>query len=241
MEAIKKDKHVQVSRQNISYYNEIAADYDAILNKDAANTIIRAKVAATFTRHVKKDSSVLDFGGGTGQDLDWLLQYPYHVYFCEPSAAMRAIAMERIRNKYPRAGISFFTDHQADFRNWVTAFPAKQPVDAVLADFAVVNCIPDIKLLFEKLALAVRPGGKMIALILENGIAKRLKSNLKGTLRSFFSGKPVTIYVDYNGQRQLVYLHSTSAIKKASAGYFECSHVERLEGLGFCLLQLARK
>ena len=39
----------------------------------------------------------------------------------------------------------------------------------------------------------MEPGGIVLALVLDNGLAKRLRSNLKGTIRSFFSGDPVSI------------------------------------------------
>ena len=73
MEAPGNNNYATINQQNISYYNEIAADYDAILQKDVNNTAVRLKLAAKFTTLVKS-GRVLDFGGGTGQDLGWLLQ-----------------------------------------------------------------------------------------------------------------------------------------------------------------------
>jgi SAM-dependent methyltransferase len=229
---------IQVSRQNISYYDEIAADYDAILNEDAANSATRSKVAAMFTALVK-GGYVLDFGGGTGQDLGWLVQH-YRVIFCEPSAPMRKIAMERSSKELPGSDIIFFDEPKTDFRIWTANFPFEQKVDAVLANFAVFNCIPDIELLFEKLALAIKPGGIVIAVFLDNSLIKRLRSNLKGTLSSFFSGGTVSFFINYNGQRQLVYIHTFKAIKKAAADRFDI-HPGQLHGSGFRLIHLIRK
>src|ERR1700685_2208155 len=120
---IKNDDDARISRQNISYYNEIGPQYDAILDKDEANTIIREKVTTRFTNLVKRDAVVLDFGGGTGRDLVWLLQNHYRVIFCEPSAVMRLIAIERGKSAFPDAGISFLDDNKSDFRNWHDVFP----------------------------------------------------------------------------------------------------------------------
>ncbi|HWY36712.1 MAG TPA: hypothetical protein VNX68_18855, partial [Nitrosopumilaceae archaeon] len=93
-----KEQDVQISRQNISYYDEIAGNYDAILNNDGANKIIREMVAGRFSSLVK-GGYVLDFGGGTGRDLAWLIQNNYQIIFCEPSVAMRKIAINRIKNE----------------------------------------------------------------------------------------------------------------------------------------------
>lgn len=236
MTSIKKTKDAEISRQNISYYNEIAAEYDAILNKDSNNALIRKLVTDRFSAVVKK-GRVLDFGGGTGQDLGWLTEQRYQIIFCEPSAAMRRHAAERNTD----AGIGFLEDDATDFRGWSPVFPFQQPVDAVLANFAVINCIPDIKFFFEKLALVVKPGGTVVALILDNSFRKRLRANAKATLQSVFSGNAVSISVNYNGSSQQVYIHSRSAIKKATVKHFELKLFEPLPGLGFCLMHLTRK
>ena len=236
----KKRNVVQITRQNISYYDEIALNYDAILNEDGSNTIIRDKVAAEFTSLVK-GGSILDFGGGTGRDMGWLIQHHYRITFCEPSTAMRQIAIDRRKSEFPDSSISFFNDNETDFRSWNSIFPFEEKVNAILANFAVINCIPDIEFLFEKLALAIKPGGIILALMLENSLTKRLRSNLKGSLMSFISGNPLSITIDYNGKRQLVYIHSNRAIKKALANNFEFNHLERLREFGFCLIHLVRK
>ncbi len=231
---------VRVSRQNISYYDKIASDYDLILNQNRDNKIVREKTASKFKNIVKGDS-VLDFGGGTGLDLDWLSKENYRIIFCEPSREMRLIAINRQINELPHANIQFLDDSEVDFRNWNDEFPFKEKVDAILANFAVVNCIPDIKLFFEKIALAVKPGGIVIALILKNGLLRRLQSNLKGTLKSVFTGYPTRFYVDFKGNRQLVYIHTTKSIRRASARNFELKQVEQFLKFGYALIHLERK
>ncbi len=241
MAVIRKEDNAQASRQNVTYYNSIAAEYDAILDKDEANAVIRAKMADTFTRLVHKNSRVLDFGGGTGQDLGWLLSSPYSVLFCEPSADMRSVAMERSKQAFPAAGISFLNDGSADFRNWQTGVPTGTQVDGVLANFAVFNCIPDIELLFEKLAMVLKPGGTVLALILDNSLKKRFQYSIKGTLQSFFNRRPLNIIINHNGRQQLVYIHSNRSIKKALGHYFSCKQITPLQGLGFSICQLEKK
>jgi len=229
-----------ISTQNISYYDEIAAGYEGILNEDPTNDFIRAKFKARFKAFIKS-GTVMDFGGGTGLDLGWLVQEKYHIIFCEPSAGMRKIAMERSKIEFPGAPIQFLNESQTDFRNWNGGFPFEQKLNGVLANFAVINCIPDIDLLFEKLAAAVAPGGIVLALVLEAGITKRFRSNLKGTIRSFFYGDPVSFFIKHKDKRQQVYLHSYGQIRKSAGNYFEQKLPERLAGSGFSLIHLIRK
>ncbi|HXB31451.1 MAG TPA: class I SAM-dependent methyltransferase [Puia sp.] len=235
-----RERNVQISRQNISYYDKIAEKYDAILNDDVNNKIIRETVADRFSSLVK-NGWVLDFGGGTGRDLSWLINHQYQILFCEPSVGMREIAINRISNEFPGAKITFFDDDKSDFRNWNDIFPFERKVDAVIANFAVINCIPDIQLLFDKLALSLKPGGTVLALLLDNSFLKRLRSNLKGTIKSFFTGNPVSIFINYNDRQQLVYIHTTMKIRKAMKNKFDFIHIERLKQFGFCLIHLRRK
>ena len=240
MSAISNTSDIIINQQNISYYDEIAADYDAILKKDVTNLEVRKKVAEIFTSLVKA-GSVLDFGGGTGQDMGWLSTHHYNIFFCEPSNGMRQIAMNRSEKDFVDAKIYFVDQNKTDFRKWEVVIPFESKVDAVLANFAVFNCIPDIELVFKNLSVVLNPGGIIIAVILNSSLRKRLRSNLKGTIQSLFNGEAVKIRIDHNGLQQQVYFHTCNAIKKASSNNFEFKHVERLHGSDFLLIHLIRK
>ena len=240
MSAISNTSDIIINQQNISYYDEIAADYDAILKKDVTNLEVRKKVAEKFTSLVKA-GSVLDFGGGTGQDMGWLSMHHYNIFFCEPSNGMRQIAMNRSEKDFADAKIYFVDQNKTDFRKWEVVIPFESKVDAVLANFAVFNCIPDIELVFKNLSVVLNPGGIIIAVILNSSLRKRLRSNLKGTIQSLFNGEAVKIRIDHNGLQQQVYFHTCNAIKKASSDNFEFKHVERLHGSDFLLIHLIRK
>ena len=78
--------------ENILYYNAIANEYNDMVDTDA-DRIVREKVANKFCSIVKA-SVVLDFGGGTGLDLEWLASNNHTIFFCEPSAGMRGKAID---------------------------------------------------------------------------------------------------------------------------------------------------
>jgi ubiquinone/menaquinone biosynthesis C-methylase UbiE len=229
-----------VSDQNISYYNQIASNYDEILDKDAANALARKKVSAFFTNSVS-GKRVLDFGGGTGQDLGWLMENNYEILFCEPSVSMRNVAIERSKHQLTGADIRFLHERECDFRSWPGTFPDTQKMDAILANFAVINCIPDIRLLFENFAKLMGSGALVVALVLENGLKKRLAASLKGAVTALFSQKPVTITINYQGRQQIVYIHSMRGIKRAMGKEFSFFYHEQLQACGFRLICLRRK
>ncbi len=121
------------------------------MQSNSLNEIIRNKTAEYFKSAVK-GKHVMDFGGGTGADLKWLTENAYEVCFCEPSKAMRDIAIERNKKEIKSQQIQFLQDEQADFTKWGSnTFPRK--FDAILADFCVFNTIDDIKFMFSKLCM----------------------------------------------------------------------------------------
>ena len=97
----------RINAQNISYYNEIADFYDHIMEKKDSNKIVRGKVAEKFC-DIVKEGNVLDFGGGTGLDLDWLTSKGYSVFFCEPSSGMREKAVNHNNNLLNHPNVLFF-------------------------------------------------------------------------------------------------------------------------------------
>ncbi len=234
------ERYESVSSGNISYYNRLAEHYDAIQNDDKKNTLIRNRVAEYFITRVKQ-GNVLDFGGGTGLDLSWLVQQPYNILFCEPSEAMRRMAIQRKQVEFPDSSLLILESYQSDFRKWNEDFPFRLKINAVLANFAVINCIPDIQCLFEKLALVMDPGGLVVALVLDGHLLQKFRTNLKGTLKFLINRSPVCFQIDFNGERQLVNLYSVFEIRKAAIKNFDLVQHERLGGFGFSLIHLVRK
>jgi SAM-dependent methyltransferase len=219
--------------KNISYYDEIAGSYDAIMEDAHSNKIVRKRVFDKFTKEVGSGARVLDFGGGTGADLEWLTGNHYTVIFCEPSTAMREQAMRRVRDKGTSVQIDFLSDAAVDFTGWPDHLPLSSPVDAILANFAVINCIRDIGLLFRSLAGVLRPGGTLMALV--------LRPALRHELRSLAGFATDTQEVRYKDHRQTVYMHSEKAIRRAVGPFFRISSRESLRDSEFLLIHLIRK
>lgn len=218
--------------KNISFYNEIANEYDAIMEKERSNEVVRRQVADKFLDTVAP-GRVLDFGGGTGGDLGWLTDHCYHVLFCEPSTRMKQVAITRHNNMILPGHVEFLSGIAVDFTSWNTNLPFYPPADAILANFAVINCIEDIALLFRNLALVIRPGGCLIALV--------LRPKLLHTVRSLAGLSPDTLEIRYKQHAQTVFVHTMGAIRKASRTHFSFSSRKSLRGTVFSLIHLTRK
>jgi SAM-dependent methyltransferase len=229
---------MKTGSKNILYYNAIANEYNEMLDK-IPDKIAREKVADKFCSIVK-DGIVLDFGGGTGLDIQWLTNKNFTVFFCEPSTGMRERAISAYSN-LPQDKIIFLDDSATDFRQWHLQLPFPVQVDAVLSNFAVLNCIPDIELLFQSLALVIKPGGNMIALVLTKKLKNKLDGNFRSILKSFIPYGPATLNITYKKHGQTVYVYSIKEIIKAASKKFNFCSSEILPASDFTLIHLKRK
>ena len=235
-----KQEPLSVIEQNVSYYNEIAEQYDEILERDHSNELTRRKVASIFSELVPA-GLVLDFGGGTGKDLEWLSKKGYSIIFCEPSVRMREKAVLFGKKNLQQNNIVFLENAASDFTTWETNLPFSQKVDAVLANFAVINSIPDIELLFKTLSLIIRPGGHLLMLFLKADFKKRWRANRRAALLSLFNSTTVTAEIQFNQIRQRVHLYTIRKIKKMAGAYFHFYSSRLLKENDFILIHLARK
>ena len=223
-----------IIQQNVSYYDEIALQYDEILDRDSSNAITREKVKAVFCK-VVPPGLVLDFGGGTGKDLQWLTGNGYRVIFCEPSSNMRKKAISLNYN-----GVAVLDNNASNFVTWETESPFSEKVEAILANFAVINSIPDLKLLFKNLSSAIKPGGHLLMLVLGNTFKKRWRTQRVAAILSLFTGSTIATDIRFNQHLQRVYLYTTGRIKKDALGYFHFKGYHLKES-GFILMHFIRK
>lgn len=110
---------LEIIEQNISYYNSIGRQYDAMVDK-SSDKVIRQRVAGKFSSSMHS-ATVLDFGGGTGLDLQWLTDINNKIFLCESSKAMRRIAITVSKNLLNQ-DIIFLDDSAADFRDGISNF-----------------------------------------------------------------------------------------------------------------------
>lgn len=230
----------QVHQQNISYYDEIADEYDFLLIQEDSNKLVRQRVREQLLKAVPS-GTVLDFGGGTGLDLGWLSANHYNIIFCEPSAAMREKAIDYHRDGLHHNSIQFLDDTQIDFHRWQEQRPFTGSVDAILANFGVLNAIPDISQLFHQLSQITGAAGHCFVVVLDRPLKKMWQWHRRNTINSLLFRQPFVMYVWHNGHRQTVYVHTARAIQQAAAPYFTLKACEPITGTSFILLHLVKK
>ena len=225
--------------QNIAYYDEVARSYNSIMEKDESNKIVRQKVRDKFLSIVKS-GSVLDFGGGTGLDFDWLSTGDYDIFFCEPSDAMREKAIHYNESAVHNNRIMFLAPDKTNFRTWHSNSPFSTQLDAVLSNFGVLNYIPDIRWLFRSMAMVLKPGGHFLFVILHLNFRKRFQWHRRNALHSLVFGTTFKMYIPFKAERQTVFVYTPREIRRVSAEYFDYCEHENLESFDFTLLHLIR-
>lgn len=230
----------QLHQQNISYYDQIADQYDTLLAREDSNKLVRQRVKEQLYQSLPS-GTVLDFGGGTGLDLGWLSARGYAIVFCEPAAGMREKAISYNKDSLHNSNIHFLDDAQSDFTCWHTQRPFPQPVDAILANFGVLNAIPDLPLLFHNLSLVTRSGSHCLLVVLNRPLKKMWQWHRRNTVSTLLFGTPFLMYIWHNGHRQTVYVHTPKAIQKAASAHFTLKHCQPVEGTSFILLHLIKK
>ncbi len=218
-----------------SFYDIIADDYNNRLTE--SDNKVRKVVSLTFKRYVKQ-GYVLDFGGGTGLDLPWLLEDGYSVFFLEPSVNMRSMAK---KNLFKIAAPTFVEDN-TDFSKWSPArLPFNEKVEGVLANFAVLNCIKNIDEFFRQVALLCDHNCFLIATVIDSKREEIHDNNPIGnTIRNLFNKEEI-IYSNYNGVGHKTFVHTLKQLKAASIENFNFISYTPVETSGFAVLILSKK
>jgi ubiquinone/menaquinone biosynthesis C-methylase UbiE len=223
------------ANSTITFYDNIAAAYDNLLTPE--DDVARKKISKIFQNNIPL-GKILDFGGGTGKDLPWLLQSGYQVYFLEPSSNMRAIARKYNSEKnHP-----LFLEKNLDFAHWSTGHvPVDEKMNAVLANFAVLNCLKDIQDFFAKISLVCASEGIVVATVIDPQMSRLIKKySIWQVLKMCILGH-LRIFNRYKENIQETFIYSVSALKKAASGHFNFHSYHRVSGSGFIVIIFSKK
>ena len=139
-------------------YNVLAPVYD---EQVAGDQWMRRLLWARYDALFRHGDHVLDLGCGTGTDLLYLARRGMHVTGVDVSAGMLA----RAREKIDRSGMAQAAHIELrDLNDSGDLGPAR--FDGVITSFAALNTVESPRSLAAALAGVVRPGGHMIAHVL---------------------------------------------------------------------------
>jgi len=134
--------------------------YGAWLSVAAQRRAVRSALAAVFPR----GSRLIDIGGGTGEDAEWLIREGRDVLLTDVSPAMVRVAEEKLRPlgaEPPRVVPAERLGELAGERE----SEGLAPFDGAYSNFAALNCVTDLREPARGLARLIRPGGSAMIVI----------------------------------------------------------------------------
>lgn len=143
------------------FFDAIAEEYDNTFTGSAVGRLQRNRVWQLLLRDLPagKKLNILEINCGTGEDAIWLAGQGHNVCATDISAEMINVARSK--------AVHNTTFEHCAFDRLAARFGGQQ-FDLIFSDFAGLNCIDAEKLAALQLDLAglLRPGGKMIAVVL---------------------------------------------------------------------------
>jgi SAM-dependent methyltransferase len=198
----------------IDYYNAIAGIYDLKMDVTSIKDL-RVLIRDYFVA-IPDIHRILDFGAGTGGDLDWQLKNGYRIIFYEPSIKMANIARDKfdIHNHseiYPIIGVQATYASLQKYR--------EDKLDAVFSNFAAFNSIEDMDHLFSVVSEILKKNGSLVSILYDKGGSM---DKIKSFLFPGSETKVIKVTVSSSNQSMQAYLHPrqhilTSALKSRLA------------------------
>lgn len=144
-------------------FDPVAASYDACFTDRMLGHMLRERVQSRLAPLFAPGRHVLELGCGTGEDALWLARRGVRVTATDASPAMLAVARERAR-------VAGADDRITFARLALGAGPlpdaAACAFDGALADFGVLNCVPDRIGVARMLAERLRPGAHAVLVLM---------------------------------------------------------------------------
>ncbi len=200
------------SSSSAAYYDSIAAEYDTMLDRLPGDRWVRDAFRDLMRKTVKPGSLILDFGCGTGTDAAWYARQGFRITAYDKSTEMLKQVLKKCAEGIRSGAI---VPLPGEWDSFVSAIGDLPPHDAVVSNFAVVNEIPDLKILFGVFADCLSPGGTLILSVL-NPIRRRVtgRGNARRTHHPESRGEPGRPQMD-------TYLHRVREIEAAAGTRFE--------------------
>lgn len=183
-------------------FDAAASGYDAAFTDRPLGRWLRAIVWQRLERNFSAGQQVLELGCGTGEDAVWLARRGILVTATDASTAM----LESTRLKAEQAGVGErVITHQLDLASLAHAEAAwtKETggYDGAFSNFGPLNCVEDRRGLADGLAGIVRPGGRVVLVVMGplcpwEVVWHLLRGKPRAAIRRFRSGKQARVAQD---------------------------------------------
>lgn len=146
-------------------FDVIASEYDTAFTHTRLGRWLRGAVRKWLAAFQAGDR-VLDLGCGTGEDAIWLAQRGVHVTAIDAAPAMLEIAQRKAEAAGVAERLSFLCLDLAEISKWMPENRKVENFDGAFSNFGALNCLPDRRPIAQALARWVRPGGRLVLVVM---------------------------------------------------------------------------
>lgn len=140
-------------------FDELAAGYDATFSDSALGKTLRSLVWTRLEDVFRAPQHILELGCGTGVDALALARRGVDVIAIDASQGMVQVARQKAA---PGDRVAF---HCLPMESLAASFEG-QSFDGVLSNFGAVNCVQDLGALVSDVALCLRPGARLVWVVM---------------------------------------------------------------------------
>lgn len=137
-------------------FDAIATSFDSRFGAWSSVAAQRRAVRSALLQNLPPAGRILEIGGGTGEDANFMAKRGFEVLMTDPSPAMVEIATRKLAP----FGSSATIVAGEDLKDFAKRYIATEhlPFDGAFSNFAALNCVADLRPVAEGLAQMLRPG-----------------------------------------------------------------------------------
>ncbi len=148
---------------SIPAFDGVAATYDEEFTDQHLGRLLRASVWRVLARTWAAGDQVVELGCGTGEDAAWMAERGMRIAATDVSTAMLDQARAKAVARGVADRVSFTSLDLADPRE---VEGLNGPFDGAFSNFGALNCVEDLRPLGAWLAPRLRPGGKLVLVLI---------------------------------------------------------------------------
>ena len=147
-------------------FDAVASSYDDDFTDHSLGRLLRSGVRRELEESFRPGSRVLDLGCGTGEDAVWMARRGISVAAVDGSNAMLARAREKAERAEATDRVTWHRIDLAAPDLELAGLCGDSTCDGAYSNFGALNCVPDLHALAGALARQVRPGGRLLLVIM---------------------------------------------------------------------------
>jgi SAM-dependent methyltransferase len=141
-------------------FDAIAERFDERFTPWLSVAAQRRTARAALEQAFPRGASLLEIGGGTGEDALWLLERGRQVLLTDASPLMVRISSAKFGDRPGASAQTCAAENLADLASRV-----ETPFDGAYSNFAGLNCVPDLGPFAQGLAKLLRPGAPALLVV----------------------------------------------------------------------------